>query len=44
MTGTTEGVIATLRREPLAGHTVGYTLFGSPNPALEAFLQEAGAA
>jgi uroporphyrinogen-III synthase len=40
---TTEGVIATLRREPLQGTTVGYTLFGSANPTLEAFLKEAGA-
>src|SRR5437660_389839 len=31
---TTEGVIATLRHEPLQGQTVGYTLYGSPNAAL----------
>ena len=40
---TTDGVIATLRQEALAGQTVGYTLSGVPNPALERFLIEAGA-
>jgi uroporphyrinogen-III synthase len=40
---TTDGVIATLRGEPLAGRVVGYTLYGSPNLALESFLTEAGA-
>jgi uroporphyrinogen-III synthase len=40
---TTDGVIATLRQEPLAGMTVGYTLSGAPNPALEQFLVESGA-
>ena len=40
---TTEGVIATLREEPLRGQTVGVTLFGEPNPALEQFLVSAGA-
>lgn len=40
---TTEGVIATLRQESLAGRTVGYTLAGVANPALERFLAEAGA-
>jgi uroporphyrinogen-III synthase len=41
---TTEGVIAALRDEPLAGKTVGVTLYGSENPKLVGFLQEAGAA
>jgi uroporphyrinogen-III synthase len=36
----TEGVIAALRKESIAGQTVGYTLFGSPNPLLETFLRE----
>jgi uroporphyrinogen-III synthase len=40
---TTEGVIATLRQETLAGRTVGYTLSGMPNPALKVFLTDAGA-
>jgi uroporphyrinogen-III synthase len=40
---TTEGVIATLRDEPLRGQTVGVTLFGEPNPTLEQFLRSAGA-
>jgi uroporphyrinogen-III synthase len=40
---TTEGVIATLRDEALSGQTVGVTLFGSANPALEQFLAGAGA-
>jgi uroporphyrinogen-III synthase len=40
---TTEGVIAALQIEPLSGLTVGYTLFGSPNPKLADFLQQAGA-
>jgi uroporphyrinogen-III synthase len=40
---TTDGVIATLRQERLAGRTVGYTLSGAPNPALEQFLAGAGA-
>lgn len=40
---TTEGVIATLREEPLNGQTVGVTLFGESNPALEQFLLSAGA-
>ncbi len=39
---TTEGVIATLRGEPLQGQSVGITLFGEPNPALEQFLVSAG--
>lgn len=40
---TTEGVIATLQNEPLRGQTVGVTLYGEPNPALEHFLMSAGA-
>jgi uroporphyrinogen-III synthase len=40
---TTEGVIAALREESLAGKTVGMTLYGGPNPELEGFLQGAGA-
>ena len=40
---TTEGVRATLRGEPLQGQTVGVTLYGEPNPALEQFLASAGA-
>jgi uroporphyrinogen-III synthase len=40
---TTEGVLATLRGEPLQGQTVGVTLYGEPNPALEQFLISAGA-
>jgi uroporphyrinogen-III synthase len=42
-TPTTDGVIATLRPEPLAGKTVGLTLYGEPNPVLEGFLTGAGA-
>jgi uroporphyrinogen-III synthase len=40
---TTEGVVATLREEPLAGQTVGVTLYGDANPVLEQFLAGAGA-
>jgi uroporphyrinogen-III synthase len=40
---TTEGVIATLKQEDLKGLTVGVTLFGSDNPALESFLRSVGA-
>ncbi len=40
---TTEGVIAALGGEPLQGQTVGVTLYGEPNPALEQFLISAGA-
>jgi uroporphyrinogen-III synthase len=40
---TTEGVIATLREEPLAGLTVGVTLFGADNPKLEDYVRSAGA-
>jgi uroporphyrinogen-III synthase len=42
-TPTTEGVIAALREEPLAGQVVGVTLYGNANPALEGYLAEAGA-
>jgi uroporphyrinogen-III synthase len=40
---TTEGVIDALRPEALRGQTVGVTLYGEPNPALEGFLTSAGA-
>jgi len=40
---TTDGVIATLRQEPLHGRTVGVTLYGEPNPTLVQFLEQAGA-
>jgi uroporphyrinogen-III synthase len=40
---TTEGVMASLKDEPLAGRTVGLTLYGSDNPLLEAYLHDAGA-
>lgn len=40
---TTDGVIATLRKIPLQGKTVGVTLFGAANESLEKFLAEAGA-
>jgi uroporphyrinogen-III synthase len=44
-TPTTEGVIATLQGEALAGRTVGLTLYGQEsNPPLEAFLASAGPA
>jgi len=42
-TPTTEGVIALLRGEPLAGQTVGVTLYGVDNPPLVHFLEAAGA-
>ncbi len=42
-TPTTEGVIASLRSEALAGQTVGVTLYGVDNPALVQFLEGAGA-
>ena len=41
---TTEGVIAALEQDQLAGLTVGLTLYGEPNPVLEDFIVEAGAA
>jgi uroporphyrinogen-III synthase len=40
---TTDGVIATLADMPLAGQTVGLTLYGEPNPRLVEFLESAGA-
>lgn len=40
---TTDGVIASLRSEPLSGQTVGVTLYGEPNPPLEQFLVSVGA-
>lgn len=40
---TTQGVIAAMQSEPLYGLTVGVTLYGEPNPALEQFLISAGA-
>jgi uroporphyrinogen-III synthase len=40
---TTDGVLAALRAEPLAGRTVAVTLSGGPNPALEEGLAAAGA-
>ena len=40
---TTDGVIASLRQEALAGKTVGLTLYGAPNLPLEEFLTSAGA-
>lgn len=39
---TSEGVIATLRNEPIRGETVGVTLYGEPNPNLVQFLEKAG--
>ena len=40
---TTEGVIATLRAQPLRGQTVGVQLYSASNPPLLEFLTEAGA-
>jgi uroporphyrinogen-III synthase len=40
---TTDGVIASLREEDVAGQVVGVTLYGSDNPELEGFLRSAGA-
>jgi uroporphyrinogen-III synthase len=40
---TTEGVIATLRAQPLRGQTVGVQLYSDSNPPLADFLKEAGA-
>jgi uroporphyrinogen-III synthase len=40
---TTEGVIATLRKEPLQGKTVGVQLYSESNPPLTQFLESAGA-
>jgi uroporphyrinogen-III synthase len=41
---TTDGVIAALRGDALAGRAVGYTLYAVENPALDGFLRSAGAA
>jgi uroporphyrinogen-III synthase len=41
---TTEGVIATLRTQPLQGQTVGVQLYSTSNPPLVEFLRQAGAA
>lgn len=40
---TTAGVVAALRKESLAGQTVGVTLYGEPNPALVDYVESAGA-
>lgn len=40
---TTDGVIAALAREELAGRRVGVQLYGEPNPRLVAFVEERGA-
>lgn len=40
---TTDGVIATLMKEPLSGVTVGVTLYGEPNEPLVRSLQSSGA-
>jgi uroporphyrinogen-III synthase len=40
---TTDGVIATLKAQPLTGTTVGVQLAGVPNPPLIQFLTDAGA-
>ncbi len=42
-TPTTEGVIATLKQEPLAGRTVGVQFYSESNPPLTQFLEQAGA-
>ena len=42
-TPTTDGIIAALRTETLAGKTVGVTLYGVDNPPLVQFLEGAGA-
>ncbi len=41
---TTDGIIATLRHENLAGKTVGVQLYAEDNPPLLQYLHEAGAA
>jgi uroporphyrinogen-III synthase len=43
VTPTTEGVIASLKGENLAGVVVGLTLYGQDNPTLEGYLHDAGA-
>ncbi len=40
---TTEGIIDSMRSEPLQGQIVAVTLYGEPNPTLEQFLISAGA-
>jgi uroporphyrinogen-III synthase len=40
---TTQGVIAALAEESLAGQSVGFTLYATPNPELEEFLRSRGA-
>jgi uroporphyrinogen-III synthase len=40
---TTDGVIATLKTEPLQGQTIGVQLYSESNPPLVEFLQTAGA-
>jgi len=40
---TTDGIIATLKREPLEGKTVGVQLYNEDNPPLLQFLASAGA-
>ncbi|HEV3143277.1 MAG TPA: uroporphyrinogen-III synthase, partial [Gemmataceae bacterium] len=40
---TTEGVIASLRAEPIQGKTIGVQLYGESNPALAEFLAASGA-
>ena len=40
---TTDGVIASLRQEPLRGQTIGVTLYAEANPPLVHFLEEQGA-
>jgi uroporphyrinogen-III synthase len=40
---TTDGVIATLKKLPIKGQTVGVTLYGESNPTLVRFLEEGGA-
>ena len=40
---TTDGVIASLRGQPLEGQTVGVQLYSESNPPLTQFLQDAGA-
>jgi uroporphyrinogen-III synthase len=40
---TTAGVIASLRKEPLRGQTIGVTLYSEPNALLVEFLESAGA-
>jgi uroporphyrinogen-III synthase len=39
---TTAGVIAALKALPLTGKSIGLTLYGAPNPALESFITSSG--